>query len=349
MENNSRNLKDFTKVIIHNGLFHADDCLSVALIKQVNPNIEVIRTRDNQKLESGLEDPKTLVLDVGLGKFDHHQIDAALREDGFKHSAVGLIFAEFKDEIIPNTELQENFEEKIIKSIELFDNGQAENRTPDSITRYVQSMVPAWNQSISFDDQTKKVISDLQDAVSFITHTKDIDHTFYMLDNKSEQNEIKNHQASIEGQTIVSTIYNKQKRLNEHLLVLTKPGLPWKDILPQTEIDFIIFEAPKQHQFLLEAVPPAKDSFEQKISIPQTVLENMKAFVSQKESSVNPFVHSSGFLAALPYDENLSKEDALTCLVKEACVLIDLEYNIDKENELCKDLEENEDDFDITE
>jgi len=65
------------KVITHNGIFHADDVMSIALIKEQVNEIPVERTR-NISIED-INDPEVWVVDVGgefnheLNNYDHHQ------------------------------------------------------------------------------------------------------------------------------------------------------------------------------------------------------------------------------------------------------------------------------------
>ena len=39
------------------------------------------------------------VADIGGGKYDHHQKEAAVREDGAKYAACGLLYNEWKNEL----------------------------------------------------------------------------------------------------------------------------------------------------------------------------------------------------------------------------------------------------------
>lgn len=67
-----------TKIITHNGRFHADEVFAIALLKIVlkNKTIEIIRKSKVEKYE--LEDLKICVVDIGaayapdLNNFDHH-------------------------------------------------------------------------------------------------------------------------------------------------------------------------------------------------------------------------------------------------------------------------------------
>ena len=57
------------QVVVHNGVFHADDVFAVALLRLVAGDFKVIRTRDVEYLH---EAPGRLIIDVGEDIFDHH-------------------------------------------------------------------------------------------------------------------------------------------------------------------------------------------------------------------------------------------------------------------------------------
>lgn len=68
----------FTKVITHDGIFHADEVFAIALLKR-KMNVEIIRTRNIEIIEKAINDKSIFVIDCGLeynphmGNFDHHQ------------------------------------------------------------------------------------------------------------------------------------------------------------------------------------------------------------------------------------------------------------------------------------
>lgn len=84
-------------IVTHNGRFHADDLLAVAVLRLLHPTATVVRTRDPELI--GQAD---LVVDVGgrhdpdCGRFDHHQRDfAEHRPNGIPYSAFGLVWRQY--------------------------------------------------------------------------------------------------------------------------------------------------------------------------------------------------------------------------------------------------------------
>ena len=73
----------------HGAKFHADDVFSTAFLRLLNPAIEVTRGFDVP------EDFDGIVYDIGRGKYDHHQQDKEIRENGVPYAAFGLLWREF--------------------------------------------------------------------------------------------------------------------------------------------------------------------------------------------------------------------------------------------------------------
>jgi uncharacterized UPF0160 family protein len=89
-----------TKIVTHDTTFHADEVFGVAIIQLLLPygygtGSTVIRTRDKAILAEAIDDPETLVMDVGgvympeMLNFDHHQ-------DMNLPSSAGMIWEYFK-------------------------------------------------------------------------------------------------------------------------------------------------------------------------------------------------------------------------------------------------------------
>ena len=65
----------------HGGKFHADDVFSAALLLYLNP--EIVITRGNRVPENFAG----IVFDIGRGRYDHHQKDSRVRENGVPYAA----------------------------------------------------------------------------------------------------------------------------------------------------------------------------------------------------------------------------------------------------------------------
>src|ERR1700743_3805913 len=84
------------RLITHSEDFHTDDVFATALLLELFPDAEVIRSRDEAVIATG-----DIVYDVGkvydpaLGRFDHHQAQAGKRENGIIYSSFGLLWREY--------------------------------------------------------------------------------------------------------------------------------------------------------------------------------------------------------------------------------------------------------------
>lgn len=86
-----------TKIITHNGVFHADEVFAVAILERfIGGNTEIIRTRDKSIIEVAKNNVNDFVIDVGeaynadSNNFDHHQ-------NSDLPSSAGLIFDRFNN------------------------------------------------------------------------------------------------------------------------------------------------------------------------------------------------------------------------------------------------------------
>ncbi len=80
---------DLKQGFTHGGVFHADDIFSTELLKILNPAIKILRGF------SVPEDFTGIVYDIGGGKYDHHQKDSRVRENGIPYAAFGLLWEKF--------------------------------------------------------------------------------------------------------------------------------------------------------------------------------------------------------------------------------------------------------------
>lgn len=141
-----KNIKAFT----HSGIFHADDVMSSAFLKLLNPEI---------KIERGFKVPDNydgIVFDIGFGKFDHHQPDGEIRENGVPYAAFGKLWREFSPELALSKKSLDIIEETIVQSVDNTDNTGDHN----PLSTVIGYFNPEWNSDEVADD-------DFEDAVEF--------------------------------------------------------------------------------------------------------------------------------------------------------------------------------------
>ena len=104
----------------HSGKFHADDVFSSALLLYLNPEIKI--TRGNKVPD----DFDGIVFDIGRGRYDHHQKDSRIRENGIPYAAFGLLWEDLGCEILGD-ELAEKFDEAFVQPLDNNDNTGEKN------------------------------------------------------------------------------------------------------------------------------------------------------------------------------------------------------------------------------
>lgn len=123
------------QIITHDGNFHADELLALALLRDLHPQAVVRRTRDGGVIASAT--PPDIVVDVGgvfdpsRNRYDHHQEHPPRRDDGTPFSAFGLVWRAFgmdwlatrgvEPELVPR--LFEEIDRSFVRIIDLVDNG----------------------------------------------------------------------------------------------------------------------------------------------------------------------------------------------------------------------------------
>lgn len=99
----------------HGGKFHADDVFSATLLLYLNP--EIVITRGNRVPENFAG----IVFDIGRGRYDHHQKDSRVRENGVPYAAFGLLWEELGGAIL-GEELAAEFDEAFVQPLDNNDN-----------------------------------------------------------------------------------------------------------------------------------------------------------------------------------------------------------------------------------
>lgn len=140
--------KQGASAFTHSGKFHADDVFSAALLLYLNPEIQI--TRGNRVPEEYEE----IVFDIGRGKYDHHQKDSRVRENGTPYAAFGLLWEELGEEIL-GKELAEKFDESFVQPLDLNDNTGEKNE----LATLIGNFNPTWDAKGGSDEAFFQAVS----------------------------------------------------------------------------------------------------------------------------------------------------------------------------------------------
>lgn len=155
--------------ITHSGTMHADEVFATAFLNDYLDDIKVIRVPyvEEDKVPKG-----ALIYDIGRGKFDHHQEDTEVRENGIKYSSFGLLFKEYGKEYLKKKnvanieEVFTIFDKELIEAIDAIDNGIFPEITAPYKVKTISDIIKAFNPSYaSNQDENEQFIK----AVEFAT------------------------------------------------------------------------------------------------------------------------------------------------------------------------------------
>lgn len=263
-------------IVTHNGKFHADEVMSIAILKQIYSNFKVVRTRDIKKIKNA-----DMRIDVGgkynfkTNDFDHHQINSPIRKNKIPYSSCGLIWKHFGKKIVESKEVWEYVDKELIEGIDARDNGLGliKNKINIySIRDRIVSLNPFWNENISENEQFNKAVKMASDILL---------------------REIQKANSIIEGNKIVK---NCLKFSKDNFVVLPQQGLPKKLIIENKNIKFIVFPF-KDKNWVSKAVLIKEKSFKNKKDFPKSWagLENKNL---EKVSGVKGaiFCHKNRFI-----------------------------------------------------
>lgn len=153
-------------IATHNGIFHADDVMALAILARIFPNHSLVRGRDPETIRHA-----DIVVDVGgiynegSMRFDHHQREGAgERPNGVSYSSCGLVWKRFGAEICANQfpesaesteELFNMIDKGIISSIDIIDcQGMKSLGIPENTPFFSLSHVlSGFNGSSPFQDE----------------------------------------------------------------------------------------------------------------------------------------------------------------------------------------------------
>ena len=250
----------------HSGKFHADDVFSSALLLYLNPEITI--TRGNKVPE----DFDGIVFDIGRGRYDHHQKDSRIRENGISYAAFGLLWEDLGCEILGD-ELAEKFDEAFVQPLDNNDNTGEKNE----LASLIGSFNPSWDENGGTDEAFFRAVS----VAGMILENK---FARYLGNERADKR-------------IEEVLETRDQTGDSRILVLPE-FIPCQKRLSETEVAFVIFPS-NRGGYCIQ--PQKKEySLNYKCSFPSEWLglENEEL---QKETGLSSatFCHKGGFLMSV--------------------------------------------------
>ena len=94
-----------------------------------------------------------IVFDIGRGRYDHHQKDSRVRENGVPYAAFGLLWEELGGAIL-GEELAAEFDEAFVQPLDNNDNTGEKNE----LATLIGNFNPAWDAPVSYTHLTLPTI-----------------------------------------------------------------------------------------------------------------------------------------------------------------------------------------------
>lgn len=253
--------KKDAKAYTHGGKFHADDVFSAALLLYINP--EIVISRGNKVPE----DFDGIVFDIGRGRYDHHQKDSRVRENGVPYAAFGLLWEVLGKEIL-GEELAEKLDESFIQPLDINDNTGEKNE----LATLIGNFNPPWDAKGGSDEAFFQAVS----VAGMI------------LENKFER-----YRGNARADQRVEQVLEEHNP-KDRILVLPE-FIPCQKALAETEIAFVIFPSNRGGY----CIQPQKREYSMnyKCSFPSQWLGlEGEELVKETGLSSAVFCHKGGFL-----------------------------------------------------
>lgn len=245
----------------HMGKFHADDVFSYALLKIINPQLQIFRVKQITDEMQGI------VFDIGWKQFDHHQKDARIRDNGVPYAAFGLLW-EQAGTIFFEKEIAGKFDKKFVQPLDQNDNTGEFNE----IAALIGDFNPSWNQKKDMDHSFLKAVDFAKDILT---------------------NKIEHMQANVVADSTISKYIEVAR---DDILILDE-YIPWRKAIENTSIKFVIFPSDRGGFNAMTVKDPltkeAKVDFKK-----EWYGKNKEELVEDSKIETLHFCHKSGFMIA---------------------------------------------------
>lgn len=286
--------RDIVTIKVHDGRFHADDVMAVAIMKSVFGNIHVTRSREGWRFSDIIADVDGIFNPAAL-RFDHHQSDLKaeyiFRDEtrSCKMAATGLVW-QCLGRLIFNVN--------------------------DPWREYIHAAIAQWLFQIDAIDngradliQASKDITSLAEVLGMFNHSEDIysddqntaflravDVAYHLLHQKIRAIE----KALIFEEKVVSAL--NKAHADDQIFILLEEGGPWRDHFinhPEKWLDISLVVFPsKEDDWRVQAVPQSPENLcSMKIPAPAHIRGlRDKELIDVTNISDATFIHKGGFL-----------------------------------------------------
>lgn len=301
-------------LVTHSGTFHADDVFAYAVLANVFPNHELIRSRDKADWQKG-----DIVFDVGGGEFDHHNVDKVYRENGVPYASFGLVWKAFGEQYLGRSfsddekrAVLEELDKEFVQAVDAFDNGMELAKENDIKLNTLSDIIGSFNNIVDAVEVGDAEALEKRQNVYFLEATRMANRLLY--------NKMVGIKNVYRDKGIVKEAF--ENRSDKRLVVLDK-GCNWGDTLwdldTRQEVLFVVYPKPDGHY--IQVMRKGRDTFEARKDLPASwagLREDLGEVVGIDDAI---FCHPARFLAGAKSKESILKmaEQALEMYGEETC------------------------------
>lgn len=223
--------KPNAKAFTHSGKFHADDVFSSALLLYLNPQITI--TRGNRVPE----EYDGIVFDIGRGRYDHHQRDSRVRENGVPYAAFGLLWEELGSGILGET-LAQRFDEEFVQPLDNNDNTGEKNE----LATLIGNFNPVWDAQKNIQKEEESISAEpaLTAEEKSRGLTKEFQRAVQMAGMILE-NKFARYRADARADAQIEEVLSAREDLTDTRILVLSEFVPCQKRLKETDIAFVIF------------------------------------------------------------------------------------------------------------
>jgi len=244
-------------VATHPGNFHADDVFAVAVLGLVHGPLELVRTRDDARVEAA-----DVRVDIGgrsnpeAGDFDHHQRGGAgERANGIRYASFGLVWREFGAALAGSDEAAESIDERLVQGVDANDTGQTIAapildgvRPPMTVSGMIGGLNRRWDEELSPAEERARFDEALALAGPIIARE--------IASAAAQQRAVRIVEAAVRG-------------ARDARVIELERDVPWKEVVVAQAPAALFVVYPKRQGWGLEAVPRELGSFTNRRDLPE--------------------------------------------------------------------------------
>lgn len=258
-----RNLPQIRELVTHDGAFHPDEVLASAVLYDLFPGTDRIRSRNPAYTSPA---PGRIVYDVGSvydpgrGMFDHHQIGAPLRDCGTPYSSFGLIWKEYGKHWLARrvpkelvSEIHARLDSSLVRLVDGVDTGAVSPSAAGAfqettLFQMIMDQRPNWKEN---SEQAE--LSGFYLAVSLAGTV------------------LENRAAAISSDLEATAIVRRKVRETDGPVLTLAQNIPWYVAIfePGAEHILAVVHPRAEDEWSVNMVPVEPGSYERRVNLPE--------------------------------------------------------------------------------